>query len=100
MAVNKKISIFILTETYRLLDNEKYVGKIAHVNDLLFIKDGDWLKDAAVIDIIIVRNGGWNIYLVLLQPAQSKRHSLLYEERCFQRCPRNFRGFNSGPQYL
>ena len=59
-----KISERVLLETYAFLDKQKYVELIAQEEDLIFIEDGSWLKDAAVIDVISSRQGSWDVSLV------------------------------------
>ena len=52
MGRQRKISGHVLAAMNNFLDNEKYIGQIARSADLLFITDGSWLKDTAVIDAI------------------------------------------------
>jgi len=58
------ISDAVLLEMNYFLNNEKQVGQTALPVEMLFITDGAWLKDAAVIDAISNRDGTWDIYLV------------------------------------
>ena len=48
-----KIGQRALAAMNRFLDNEKDVGQAARPPDMLFITDGSWLKDAAVIDKLV-----------------------------------------------
>jgi hypothetical protein len=61
---NCKISEEVVTATLYFLAREKEAGKSAMPEDLDFINEGAWLKDAAVIDSVSKRNGAWEVYLV------------------------------------
>jgi hypothetical protein len=64
MGKKSKISETVLSEMHSFLDNEKHVGQKAHADDMLFIAEGYWLKDAAVIDVVSNRQGAWDVCLV------------------------------------
>jgi hypothetical protein len=64
MSSQRKISEYVLTIMNRFLDNEKIIGQAGKSEDLQFIVDGSWLKDAAVIDTINNRKGGWEVDLI------------------------------------
>lgn len=65
------------------LTNEKYVGRIAPQRDLLFLKDGAWLKDAAVIDIILNTHGAWDVYLIFAHYQNPLQLIVRNITRCF-----------------
>ncbi|MEO8763450.1 MAG: hypothetical protein ABI416_04145 [Ginsengibacter sp.] len=54
----------LLLETNNFLVNEKYIGRKARYADLLFIINGTWLKDTAVIEAINCRQGAWEVCLI------------------------------------
>jgi len=64
--LGKKIKIgqLVLQEMGNFLQNEKRVGQKAAPGDLLFMDDGSWLKDSAVIDAIEIRQGAWDVLLI------------------------------------
>ena len=64
MNSNSKLSAEVLSAMNNFLENEKYIGTIAHPKDIFFINDGSWLKDTAVIDMVIPKNGAWDVTLV------------------------------------
>ena len=77
------ISEHVLSEMHHFLDNEKYTGKVADPGDLLFIEDGSWLKDAAVIDSISNREGAWDVYLVFAHYKNPLQLIIRNITRCF-----------------
>ena len=77
------ISESVLSAMYVFLDNEKYAGQIAQPEDLLFIEDGSWLKDAAVIDSICNRHGAWDVYLVFAHYKNPLQLIVRNITRCF-----------------
>ncbi|MES2773988.1 MAG: hypothetical protein V4722_07375 [Bacteroidota bacterium] len=64
MSIKPKISDHVLVEMRHFLDNEINIGQAGRPVDLAFIKNGSWLKDAAVIDVIISRQGAWEVGLI------------------------------------
>lgn len=64
MGNQSKLSEYVLTLMHDFLKNEKNIDVRGMPNDLFFITNGIWLKDAAVIDVITNRNGTWEIHLV------------------------------------
>ncbi|MEO7308896.1 MAG: hypothetical protein ABIX01_00750 [Chitinophagaceae bacterium] len=48
----------------QFLYNELLLDQTAGPSDMLFITEGAWLKDAAVIDAIVSRQGGWDVSLI------------------------------------
>jgi len=83
MSSQRKISEHVLSEMYHFLDNEKYVGRIAHPGDMLFITDGSWLKDAAVIEVISSRQGAWDVYLIFAHYRNPLQLIVRNITRCF-----------------
>ncbi|MEP7374246.1 MAG: hypothetical protein ABI675_12700 [Chitinophagaceae bacterium] len=83
MSGKVKISEYVLSEMNNFLDNEKYVGQIAMSADMLFITDGSWLKDAAVIDSIINRQGAWDVYLIFAHYKNPLQLIVRNITRCF-----------------
>ena len=77
------ISELILSEMYNFLDNEKKVGQTARQADLLFITDGAWLKDAAVIDAISNRKGAWDVSLIFAHYKNPLQLIVRNIARCF-----------------
>ncbi|MBS1667983.1 MAG: hypothetical protein JST58_11460 [Bacteroidetes bacterium] len=61
------ISTSVLSAMRVLLENEQQAGKIALPQDLHFMENGSWLRDAAVIDWVIFRRGTWEVSLVFAQ---------------------------------
>jgi hypothetical protein len=78
-----KISEYVLSEMNNFLDNEKYVGQMAMSADMLFITDGSWLKDAAVIDAITNRQGAWDVYLIFAHYKNPLQLIVRNITRCF-----------------
>ncbi len=78
---------------FRLLNNEKHVGQIADASDLLFIKDGNWLKDAAVIDMVFARKGAWDVCLVFAHYKNPLQFIIRNITRCFSENKANATAF-------
>jgi len=83
MSSQSKISEQVLSEMNFFLDNEKYIGQPAHPHDLIFISDGSWLKDSAVIDVISSRKGGWDIYMIFAHYKNPLQLIVRNITRCF-----------------
>lgn len=83
MAMQYDISELVLSKMYNFLDNEKKVGQTARQGDLLFITDGSWLKDAAVIDAISSRKGAWDISLIFVHYQKPLQLLVRNITRCF-----------------
>lgn len=83
MAKTFTISDRVLTEMYYFLYYEKFDGKIAPPEDLLFMEDGTWLKDAAVFDEIRIREGAWDVYLVFANNKKPLQLIVKNITRCF-----------------
>jgi hypothetical protein len=83
MSERRKISEVVLSEMYRFLDNERRIGQVALPGDMLFITDGAWLKDAAVIDVINARQGAWDVLLVFAHYKNPLRLIVRNITRCF-----------------
>jgi len=54
----------LLLEMHLLLEGKQYMGQMKPPDDLLYILEGSWLKDATVIDIVNSRDGAWDVYLI------------------------------------
>ncbi len=85
MSSNIKISERILSETHALLDNENRGEKAASSADLVFINEGFWLKDSAVIDIIRNRQGAWDVSLVFAHYKNPLQLIVRTITRCFSK---------------
>ncbi len=77
------ISKRVLSEMHHFLDNESYVGRMAGPVDMLFITDGSWLKDAAVIDVISNRQGAWDVALIFANYKDPLQLIVRNITRCF-----------------
>ncbi len=66
MSSKTKIGGSVLSVMHNFLDNEKNIGQPGHAGDLLFITEGSWLKDSAVIDCISQRQGVWDVWLIFV----------------------------------
>ena len=53
--------------------------------DMLFIKDGTWLKDAAVIEAICNRRGGWEVDLIFAHYKYPLQLIVRNITRCFSK---------------
>jgi hypothetical protein len=78
-----KIGKEVLIEMGNFLHNEKYIGQIARSEDLLFIIDGSWLKDSAVIDAITNRLGMWEVHLIFAHHRNPLQLIIRNITRCF-----------------
>ena len=83
MGSQRKISEHVFSEMNNFLNNEKHVGKPGRTGDLVFITDGAWLKDAAVIDVINSRQGAWDVYLVFAHYKNPLQLIVRNITRCF-----------------
>ena len=83
MGRQRKISGHVLAAMNNFLDNEKYIGQIARSADLLFITDGSWLKDTAVIDAISSKQGAWDVYLIFAHYKNPLQLIVRKITRCF-----------------
>ena len=85
--MSKKINIGeqVLREMGNFLHNEKNIGQIAPPADLLFMVDGSWLKDTAVIDAIISRQGAWDVHMVFAHHKNPLQLIVRNITRCFSR---------------
>lgn len=83
--MDKKIKIggTVLKAMGIFLHNEKYIGGIAQAEDLLFIIDGSWLKDSAVIDTIEKKNGAWEVHLIFAHYKNPLQLIVRNITRCF-----------------
>jgi hypothetical protein len=77
------ISDAVLLEMNHFLNNEKQVGQTALPVEMLFIRDGAWLKDAAVIDAISNRDGTWDVSLVFAHHKKPLQLIVRYITKCF-----------------
>jgi hypothetical protein len=77
------ISDAVLLEMNYFLNNETLVGQSALPADMLFIRDGAWLKDAAVIDAISNRDGAWGVSLVFAHHKKPLQLIVRYITKCF-----------------
>ena len=78
-----KISLSVLSEMNKFLSNQKFIGQVAGPADLLFIKDGFWLKDAAVFDAITHRLGAWDVTLIFAHYKKPLQLIVRNITRCF-----------------
>jgi len=85
MSNRHKISQRVLSAMNHFLDNEKYINQPARSIDMLFIKDGSWLKDAAVIDTINNMHGAWDVYLVFAHYKNPLQLIVRNITRCFSK---------------
>lgn len=83
MSRQHKIDNQVLSVMHKFIDNEKCIGRIANSSDLLFISDGSWLKDTAVVDLVNKRQGGWDVVLVFAHYKKPLQLILRYITRCF-----------------
>jgi len=67
----------------KFLRNEKKIGQTASVNDMLFIIDGSWLKDSAVIDIIEKNKGAWEVQMIFAHYKNPLQLIIRNITRCF-----------------
>lgn len=51
-------------ELLNLLNNQHFTERSGMVSDMNFLSDDEWLKDTAVIDNIVQREGMWEVQLV------------------------------------
>ncbi len=54
----------IYEELLNLLNNQHFTGRSGYFTDLTFLHDDWWLRDTAVIENIVKREGMWEIQLV------------------------------------
>ena len=83
MGSQHKISERVFSEMNYFLNNEKYVGQPGRAGNMLFITDGAWLKDAAVIDVISSRQGAWDVYLIFAHYRNPLQLLVRNITRCF-----------------
>ena len=75
----------VLREMRNFLHNEKYIGQIAQPGDMFFITDDSWLKDTAVIDAIIKRQGAWDVHMVFVHYKNPLQLIVRNITRCFSK---------------
>ncbi len=85
--MNNKLKIGkpVLLEMNNFLTNEKYVGQVAKPRDLLFIADGSWLKDSAVIDVISNDRGAWDVALIFAHYKNPLKLIVRHITRCYSK---------------
>jgi len=83
--MNMKVSIAaaVLSAMNSFLEREKLAEKAGDTEDLRFIVEGRWLKDSAVIDGTIYRNGGWDVYLVFVHYTNALQLIVRTITRCY-----------------
>ncbi len=60
-------------ELLNLLNNQHFIEKPGCDVDMDFLSDDWWLRDTAVIENIVKRNGMWEIHLVFAHHLQPKK---------------------------
>jgi hypothetical protein len=85
MIMSKSVDIDkrVLSEMKLFLNDQQYIGQAARPVDLLFITDGLWLKDTAVIDVLNYRKGAWDVTLVFAHYKKPLQLIVRYITRCF-----------------
>jgi hypothetical protein len=83
MSGQYKISGQVLSEMHNFIANEILIGQAAPPADLLFIADGSWLKDTAVIDAVRKRYGAWDVILVFAYYKKPLQLIVRYITRCY-----------------
>lgn len=61
---NVELSRRVYNEMLNVLNNQHAVDSKAEAGDMRFLSDDDWLRDSAVIERIVSRQGMWEIQLV------------------------------------
>jgi hypothetical protein len=64
MGMQHTIDVKVLSEMNIFLNNQQSLEQRGRPGDMIFIRDGFWLKDAAVIDTVFNRNGAWEVQLI------------------------------------
>lgn len=85
MGSQYNISTQVLLKMNIFLTNEKFIGRIARQEDLLFLKDAAWLKNAAVIDKILNTHAAWVIYLIFAHYQNPLQLIVRNITRCFSK---------------
>lgn len=73
----------LLLEMHLYLEGQKYIGQTSPPDDLLFILEGSWLKDAAVIDIVNSRDGAWDVHMIFAHYTNPLQLIVRNITRCF-----------------
>ena len=62
--LNFNLDSFAYEEVLNMLNNLHFTDKVGKVSDMIFLSDDWWLRDTAVIENIVKREGMWEIHLV------------------------------------
>lgn len=60
-------------ELLNLLNNQHFVEKAGYQTDMEFLSDDWWLRDTAVIENVVKRDGMWEIHLVFAHHLQPQK---------------------------
>lgn len=60
-------------ELLNLLNNQHFIEKPGYQNDMDFLADDWWLRDTAVIENVVKRDGMWEIHLVFAHHLQPQK---------------------------
>lgn len=85
MGNQSKLGRHVLSLMNEFLDNGKNIDSKGKPVDLLFIVNGAWLKDAAVIDVITNHRGAWDICLVFAHYKNPLQFIVRRITTCFSR---------------
>jgi hypothetical protein len=83
MSRSHHISERVLSAMNRFLENETCIGQPAQPGDMVFISEGAWLKDAAVIDTINNNQGAWDVSLIFAHYKNPLQLLVRNITRCF-----------------
>lgn len=60
-------------EVLNLMNNQHFTNQVGVESDMDFLTDDWWLRDTAVIEIIVKRSGMWEIQLVFAHYLEPKK---------------------------
>ncbi|MEM6699219.1 MAG: hypothetical protein AAF599_12525 [Bacteroidota bacterium] len=54
----------VYNELLNVLNNQHFTNRVGQEKDFNFLSDDEWLKDTAVIENVVKRDGMWEIQLI------------------------------------
>ena len=70
---NFKLDGYAYDELLNLLNNQHFIDQPGKQEDMEFLSDDWWLRDTAVIENIVRRDGMWEIHLVFAHYQQPQK---------------------------